>query len=67
MFQKTLAKFDDGGTGGLLLNHLHCYEDTCEIVLDCTTVVSDDIDDATQDGDHKGKCVSASDIQFLKG
>lgn len=39
-FQNTLAKFDDGGTAGLMLNQLRCLDDTCELVLDCNTVVT---------------------------
>jgi len=39
LFQKTSATFDEGGTGGLLLNHLHCRDDTSEIVLDSNTVI----------------------------
>lgn len=37
MFQKTSASFDEGGTGGLLLNHLNRRNDFCETLLDCNT------------------------------
>lgn len=67
MFQKTLAAFDEGGTSGLLLNHLRCFEDICELVLDCSTVVS-----ATADGNvstlTQGDSInSLADVQELNG
>ena len=39
LFQKTSAAFDEGGTSGLLLNHLRLLDDTSELVLDSSTVV----------------------------
>lgn len=38
LFHKTSAAFDEGGTGGLLLNHLFVRDDSCELLLDSTTV-----------------------------
>ncbi|RMX41808.1 hypothetical protein pdam_00012481 [Pocillopora damicornis] len=38
LFHKTSAAFDEGGTGGLLLNHLHVRDDTCDLLLDSTTL-----------------------------
>ena len=39
LFQKTSATFDEGGTGGLLLNHLQLRDDSSEIILDSNTVI----------------------------
>ena len=47
LFHKTSASFDEGGTGGLLLNHLQCLNDTSELVLDSSTVVYGLDDQAT--------------------
>ena len=33
-FHKTSATFDEGGTGGLLLNHLHIKDESYELTLD---------------------------------
>jgi condensin complex subunit 2 len=41
LFNKTSAAFDEGGTAGLLLNHLHCRDDMSELVLDSNTVMSE--------------------------
>lgn len=38
LFHKTSAAFDEGGTGGLLLNHLFVRDDSCELLLDSSTV-----------------------------
>ena len=40
LFHKTSAAFDEGGTYGLLLNHLVCRDDDCELLLDSTELVS---------------------------
>lgn len=40
LFHKTSASFDEGGTRGLLLNHLRCRDDSCEILLDSNTVTT---------------------------
>lgn len=39
LFQKMSAAFDEGGSGGLLLNHLSCLDETSELYLDSNTVV----------------------------
>jgi hypothetical protein len=39
MFQIMSATFDEGGAGGLLLNHLRCYDDRQLLVLDSSVVV----------------------------
>ena len=38
LFHKTSAAFDEGGTFGLLLNHLVCKDDECELLLDSTAL-----------------------------
>lgn len=38
LFHKTSAAFDEGGAAGLLLNHLFVRDDSCELLLDSTTV-----------------------------
>lgn len=40
LFHKTSAAFDEGGTSGLLLNHLRCLDDTSELVLDSNTILT---------------------------
>ncbi len=40
LFQKTSAAFDEGGSGGLLLNQLRCLDDSSELVLDSNTIVT---------------------------
>ncbi|XP_022097671.1 condensin complex subunit 2-like [Acanthaster planci] len=40
LFHKTSAAFDEGGTFGLLLNHLTCRDDEGELLLDSTTMAS---------------------------
>ena len=40
LFQKTSATFDEGGSGGLLLNQLYCINDSSAIVLDSKTMVT---------------------------
>ncbi len=52
-FHKMSAAFDEGGTFGLLLNHLHRRGDCSELILDsrCTMPTSVDTeqkDEATQ-------------------
>lgn len=38
MFHKTSAAFDEGGTEGLLMNHLFVRDDMCEVLLDSNVV-----------------------------
>lgn len=40
LFHKTSASFDEGGTRGLLLNHLSCRDDSCETLLDSNTITT---------------------------
>jgi len=63
MFQKTVAAFDEGGTAGLLLNHLRCIDDTCALILDCNTVVTS-ADDGSASQANRSKMV---DIGELRG
>lgn len=51
MFHKTSAAFDEGGAGGLLLNHLHVRDDTCDLLLDSTTVTSTTARDMSSEGE----------------
>lgn len=51
MFHKTSAAFDEGGTGGLLLNHLLVRDDTCDLLLDSTTVTSTTARDMSSEGE----------------
>lgn len=50
LFHKTSAAFDEGGTGGLLLNHLFVRDDSCELLLDSTTVTM-----STRDSSSEGQ------------
>ncbi|KAJ7356351.1 hypothetical protein OS493_025460 [Desmophyllum pertusum] len=50
LFHKTSAAFDEGGTGGLLLNHLFVRDDSCELLLDSTTVTM-----TTRDSSSEGQ------------
>lgn len=40
LFQKTSASFDEGGSGGLLLSHLQCTSDACQLTLDSQAVAA---------------------------
>lgn len=50
LFHKTSAAFDEGGTGGLLLNHLFVRDDSCELLLDSASVTM-----ATRDVSSEGQ------------
>lgn len=41
LFEKTSASFDEGGTFGLLLNHLWSQDDSCELLLDSNIVLEE--------------------------
>lgn len=67
--QKIPNMSDEGGTGCLLLNQLRCFDDTCEVVLDFTTIVTSDAntvgsDDEETHGRHQQKIV---DVRPLAG
>ena len=65
MFHKTSAAFDEGGTGGLLLNHLFVRDDSCELLLDSTTVTM-----TTRDSSSEGQTTqdnSMVDLSELRG
>lgn len=47
LFKKTSADFDEGGAGGLLMNHLH-VDDTMKVVFDSSDVA--DTKDTDEDG-----------------
>jgi len=38
--QKIPNMSDEGGTSCLLLNQLRCFGDTCEVILDFSTIVT---------------------------
>lgn len=40
LFHKTSAAFDEGGSGGLLLNHLFVKDDLCELLLDSSVAMT---------------------------
>ncbi|XP_041477580.1 condensin complex subunit 2-like isoform X2 [Lytechinus variegatus] len=42
LFQRTSAAFDEGGSFGLLLNHLQCRDDGCELLLDSNTIINNE-------------------------
>ena len=65
LFHKTSAAFDEGGAGGLLLNHLFVRDDSCELLLDSTTVTM-----ATRDASSEGQTTQDSsmvDLSELRG
>ena len=65
MFHKTSAAFDEGGAGGLLLNHLFVRDDSCELLLDSTTVTM-----TTRDASSEGQTTqdnSMVDLSELRG
>ncbi|CAH3123316.1 unnamed protein product [Pocillopora meandrina] len=51
LFHKTSAAFDEGGTGGLLLNHLHVRDDTCDLLLDSTTLTGTTTREMSSEGE----------------
>lgn len=65
MFHKTSAAFDEGGTGGLLLNHLFVRDDSCELLLDSASVTM-----TTRDVSSEGQTTqdnSMVDLSELRG
>ena len=62
LFKKTSAAFDEGGTGGLLLNHLRCLDDSSELVLDSNTVVYG-ADEVLRDPEHGRAMVDLRDLR----
>ena len=64
LFQKTSAAFDEGGTGGLLLNHLRCLDDGSELILDSNTIAMDTSEPTPSQSDRASKPV---DITEFKG
>ncbi|KAL3863722.1 hypothetical protein ACJMK2_005465 [Sinanodonta woodiana] len=63
-FQLMSAAFDEGGTSGLLMNNLRCFDDSQELVLDSTTIVTHaDINTLSQQSQQIRKMVDLSCIQ----
>ncbi|XP_071494851.1 condensin complex subunit 2-like isoform X1 [Diadema antillarum] len=64
LFQRTSAAFDEGGSFGLLLNHLHCRDDGCELLLDSNTVLSPE-GEATKSDIGTQTTVDMSDVREI--
>ena len=65
LFHKTSAAFDEGGTGGLLLNHLFVRDDSCELLLDSAAITM-----TTRDVSSEGQTTqdnSMVDLSELRG
>ncbi|CAH1783707.1 unnamed protein product [Owenia fusiformis] len=61
LFHKTASTFDEGGSGGLLLNHLHCIDDSSQLILDSSTVVMNT--DSTKHNDKSRALVDLSNFK----
>ncbi|KAJ8317223.1 hypothetical protein KUTeg_005127 [Tegillarca granosa] len=66
LFKVMTASFDEGGTAGLLLNNLRCFDDSQELVLDSSTILpaGDDFS-LSQSQDSKVKPTDLSDIKEM--
>ncbi|KAK3590125.1 hypothetical protein CHS0354_041175 [Potamilus streckersoni] len=65
-FQLMSAAFDEGGTSGLLMNNLRCFDDSQELVLDSTTIVSHtDTNTLSQQSQQSRKMVDLLSIQDM--
>ena len=62
-FQKMSAAFDEGGTGGLLLTQLRCFDSTSQLAFDSSTIVTPG-DDAARDDDPS---TTPLDLQDFRG
>ncbi|WFC99761.1 hypothetical protein MYAM1_002506 [Malassezia yamatoensis] len=64
LFKKTSADFDEGGAGGLLMNHLH-VDDSMKVVFDSTDFVKtkSSSDSANDDLGNTNEATSAEAIQ----
>ncbi len=65
LFHKMSAAFDEGGSGGLLLNHLSCLDDTSELYLDSSTVVPGF--DEPRESDEVASARSMVDLKEFRG
>lgn len=72
LFQMMSATFDEGGTNGLLLNNLQCYDDTQKLMLDSSSIVSpfeSCMDDTEQtcsmDVNEMTGCISLNHVNCL--
>lgn len=64
LFKKTSADFDEGGAGGILMNHLGT-DGSMRVVFDAGDAkVEDDVEGEEDDGDEEGLRL---DITRLKG
>ena len=67
LFSKTSAAFDEGGTGGLLVNHLRCLDDTSELILDSSTVVGTNLDELPPTDSQEARGKKMVDLTEFKG
>ena len=61
MFQMMSTAFDEGGARGLLLNRLHCFDSSQQLVLDSSTVVNV-VEDLLPDSQSSKRPVAISDV-----
>ena len=61
-FQKMSAAFDEGGTGGLLLTQLRCFDSMSQLAFDSSTVVSQGASE-TRDDDISDISIDLRDMQ----
>ncbi|GFR74528.1 condensin complex subunit 2, partial [Elysia marginata] len=64
MFQMMSTAFDEGGARGLLLNRLHCFDSSQQLVLDSSTVVNV-VEDSLPDSQTSKKPVPVSDLKDM--
>lgn len=64
MFQMMSTAFDEGGARGLLLNRLHCFDSSQQLVLDSSTVVNV-VEDSLPDSQSSRKPVSILDVKDM--
>lgn len=60
------ASFDEGGTAGLLLNNLRCFDDSQELVLDSSTILPTGDDDFSLSQSQSSK-IKPTDLSDIKG
>ncbi|PIK51360.1 putative condensin complex subunit 2, partial [Apostichopus japonicus] len=66
LFEKTSASFDEGGTYGLLLNHLSCQDDSCELLLDSNIILNEKPSPEDISSDQQIDLTEIEDIYFAK-
>nr|XP_006825955.1 PREDICTED: condensin complex subunit 2-like [Saccoglossus kowalevskii] len=63
LFQQTSAEFDEGGTSGLLLNHLCFNDDECQLLLDSNSIAN--LSTLTYTKDDETSLLNVSDIKAI--